>query len=135
MIYDELSIDNGRENRRKLLYNRDDHIFNFVNLFDTGNNIMLTTFYLGNFHWIIYDKNYKTCTSYNKIENDLDGSLIGQRDYWPRAFNNNGIYFILPFEDVQHDIKYGNILENTNYSKILDSGINGDGILAICKFK
>lgn len=135
-VYNELSVDNGRENRRKLLYNNNEHIYDFVNLFDAEHKLYLTTFYKGNFHWIIYDKKSKLAKSYNRLKNDIDGGLIGNAEYWPRVFNNGNIYYFLPTEDIAADIEYKNSRDlASSYRSLLNYNTICDGILAVCKVK
>lgn len=132
-----LSEDNGRENRRNLLYNHRDRVFNFTNVFHGSDFVLLTTSYNTNFHYIFYNTQSKTTQNYSRINNDIDGSLVGYYLYWPRLLDNNKLYFMLPAEDVIHDIKYGKNKEmhSAEYQRLLGYEDKCDAILAVCTLK
>lgn len=135
IVYEALFHDNGRMNRRNFLYNRTDHVFDFVNVFQTENLIILTTFYQGKLHWIFHHLRNKKTVSFNDFNNDKDGSILGNKLYWPRVLDQNRIMFILPIEEIIHDIDYGmnRALHSEAYRNLKSYEDKCDGVLVVCK--
>jgi hypothetical protein len=136
-VYQALALDNGRDNRRKFLYDRSDQVFKFVNLFHSGGAVVLTNFYNGKFHYIIYNTKYGLARSYNQLDNDIDGGLLGDDIYWPRLMKDNQLFFILPTEDVVYDIQREGNGKNQSeaYKNLIKYEGKCDGILVICTLK
>lgn len=95
-----LSLDNGRANRRRLLYSRFDHIYSITNLFHGERYVLLTFFFDQAFYWVTYRKVDGLVNIYKQKENDLDLSPLGEMGYWPVAYQDGVLFFLFPVEDV-----------------------------------
>jgi hypothetical protein len=100
-----LAANNRGAARRQLLYDRKDHVFHIVTLFETKDYLFFTNFYQEKMYWNIYDKHAKQTRVAGRRENDIDHGPIGDLLYWPlNSYGDEHVIFLLPTEDILEKI-------------------------------
>lgn len=105
-VYSRLSVDNSRAARRKLLYDRQDHIYEVTHLFHNSAFIFSTFRWNGDFYWAFIKKDNGDVKLIRRIENDIDGSPLGKKEYWPIDLVGNELYFLVPTEEFKYYFKF-----------------------------
>ncbi|MEZ5039382.1 MAG: 6-bladed beta-propeller [Saprospiraceae bacterium] len=115
-VLSQLSMNNERGQRRKLLYDNKDHIYHIVNVLQTSKYVIFTYWFKEEFNWAFYDKETKKIAIYDNKYNNLDYGPVGQDRFLPITAYEDYLVFIIPSEDVKYHFE--SMIRNNSQEEI-----------------